>query len=91
MVPAGSQGLSRVAMQTADSRGYAQLRFEGVEVGADAVLVNTAIASANDPVQMARAFKMATEAGRIAYETGLAPKSDTASASSPLTGFLRNQ
>ena len=64
---------------------------EAMEMGADAVLVNTAIAAANDPVEMARAFKMATEAGRIAYETGLAPKSDTASASSPLTGFLRNQ
>ena len=62
---------------------------EAMEMGADAVLVNTAIAAANDPVQMARAFKMATEAGRTAYETGLAPKSDTANASSPLTGFLR--
>jgi thiazole synthase len=62
---------------------------EAMEMGADAVLVNTAIAVANDPVQMARAFKMATEAGRIAYETGLAPKSNIANASSPLTGFLR--
>jgi thiazole synthase len=63
---------------------------EAMEMGADAVLVNTAIAAANDPVQMARAFKMAVEAGRIAFETGLAPKSDTANASSPLTGFLRD-
>lgn len=63
---------------------------EAMEMGADAVLVNTAIATANDPVQMARAFKMATEAGRIAYQTGLAPQSDIASASSPLTGFLRD-
>ena len=62
---------------------------EAMEMGADAVLVNTAIAAANDPVQMARAFKMATEAGRVAYETGLAPKSNIANASSPLTGFLR--
>jgi thiazole synthase len=62
---------------------------EAMEMGADAVLVNTAIAAANDPVQMARAFKMATEAGRTAYETGLAPKSAAANASSPLTGFLR--
>jgi thiazole synthase len=62
---------------------------EAMEMGADAVLVNTAIAAANDPVQMARAFKLATEAGRIAYETGLAPQCQTASASSPLTGFLR--
>jgi thiazole synthase len=62
---------------------------EAMEMGADAVLVNTAIATANDPAQMALAFKLATEAGRIAYETGLAPQSETASASSPLTGFLR--
>lgn len=63
---------------------------EAMEMGADAVLVNTAIATAANPVEMARAFKMAAEAGRIAYETGLAPK-NTASASSPLTGFLRNE
>jgi thiazole synthase len=63
---------------------------EAMEMGADAVLVNTAIAAANDPVQIARAFKLAVEAGRIAFETGLAPKSETASASSPLTGFLRD-
>ena len=64
---------------------------EAMEMGADAVLVNTAIATATDPVQMARAFKIATEAGRIAYETGLAPKQKSASASSPLTGFLRDE
>ncbi|MCE5187049.1 MAG: thiazole synthase [Planctomycetaceae bacterium] len=63
---------------------------EAMEMGADAVLVNTAIASAQDPVRMARAFKMAVEAGRIAFETGLAPKSAAAQASSPLTGFLRD-
>ncbi|MCI0498971.1 MAG: thiazole synthase [Planctomycetales bacterium] len=64
---------------------------EAMEMGADAVLVNTAIATAANPVEMARAFKMAVEAGRIAFETGLAPKYKTASASSPLTGFLRNE
>ena len=64
---------------------------EAMEMGADAVLVNTAIATANNPVEMARAFKLAAEAGRIAYETGLAPKHATANASSPLTGFLRNE
>lgn len=63
---------------------------EAMEMGADAVLVNTAIAAANDPVRMAQAFKMAVEAGRIAFETGLAPRSETANASSPLTGFLRD-
>lgn len=64
---------------------------EAMEMGADAVLVNTAIAAATDPIRMAQAFKMAVEAGRIAYETGLAPKRATASASSPLTGFLRDE
>lgn len=64
---------------------------EAMEMGADAVLVNTAIAVADDPVAMARAFKWAVEAGRLAFETGMAPKLDTASASSPLTGFLRNE
>jgi thiazole synthase len=62
-----------------------------MELGADAVLINTAIATAADPVQMALAFKQATEAGRLAYLAGLADKSETAQASSPLTGFLRNE
>jgi thiazole synthase len=61
---------------------------EAMELGADAVLVNTAIAIANDPMRMAIAFKMAVEAGRAAFEIGLAEKLDTASATSPLTGFL---
>ena len=61
---------------------------EAMEMGADAVLVNTAIAVASDPVKMAKAFKLAVEAGRIAYESGLGKVKDTASASSPLTGFL---
>lgn len=61
---------------------------EAMELGADAVLVNTAIAVANDPNRMAVAFKMAVEAGRAAYETGLGGQSETASATSPLTGFL---
>jgi thiazole synthase len=61
---------------------------EAMEMGADAVLVNTAIAVATDPVRMAGAFKGAVEAGRIAYEIGLAPKRRQAEATSPLTGFL---
>ncbi len=60
-----------------------------LELGASSVLVNTAIAVAKDSVKMARAFKIATEAGRLAYESGLGKKLDKASASSPLTGFLR--
>lgn len=62
---------------------------EAMEIGADAVLVNTAIAIAADPVRMGRAFAMAVEAGREAYETGLAEQSSHASATSPLTGFLQ--
>lgn len=61
---------------------------EAMELGADAVLVNTAIAIASDPVRMAIAFKTAVEAGRAAYEIGLAEPTVTASATSPLTGFL---
>ena len=60
-----------------------------MEMGADAVLVNTAIASASDPVRMARAFKLAVKAGRTAHEAGLGTVQETAFASSPLTGFLR--
>ncbi len=62
---------------------------DAMEMGADAVLVNTAIATAENPVDMARAFRLAVEAGRIAYESGAATAGRTASASSPLTGFLR--
>lgn len=61
---------------------------KAMELGADAVLVNTAIAVSENPVQMAKAFKMAVEAGRMAYEARLAPKTNYAIASSPLTGFL---
>ncbi len=61
---------------------------EAMELGADAVLVNTAIAVAGDPVRMARAFADATIAGREAFEAGLGAVSDCAEASSPLTSFL---
>ncbi|MEZ8131651.1 thiazole synthase [Enterovibrio norvegicus] len=59
-----------------------------MEKGADAVLVNTAIATAANPVAMAHAFKLAVESGRMAYEAGLAGKAQHAVASSPLTAFL---
>jgi len=59
-----------------------------MELGADAVLVNTAIAVSQNPVAMAKAFKMAVEAGRMAYEAKLAPVQQHAAASSPLTSFL---
>lgn len=61
---------------------------EAMEMGADCVLVNTAIAVAGDPVAMADAFRMAVIAGRQAYEAGLGAVSDRAEASSPLTAFL---
>jgi thiazole synthase len=61
-----------------------------LEMGADAVLVNTAIAAAGDPVAMALAFRRAVEAGRLAFEAGLAARSEglEARATSPLTTFL---
>jgi len=61
---------------------------EAMEMGADAVLVNTAIAIASDPNRMARAFKMAVEAGREAREIGLAEKHWSASATSPVSEFF---
>jgi thiazole synthase len=61
-----------------------------MELGADAVLVNTAIAIASDPNRMAAAFKQAVEAGRTAYELGLAEQHLEASATSPLTAFLNS-
>lgn len=61
---------------------------EAMELGADAVLINTAMAIPSDPVRMGEAFKLAVEAGRAAYEMGLPEADDHASATSPLTGFL---
>jgi thiazole synthase len=59
-----------------------------LELGADAVLVNTAIAAANDPVAMAAAFRVGTEAGRMARRAGLGSIQRSAQPSSPLTAFL---
>jgi thiazole synthase len=61
---------------------------EAMEMGADAVLVNTAIAVASDPNRMAAAFRMAVQAGRAAFEAGLGAQQETASPTSPLTAFL---
>jgi thiazole synthase len=61
---------------------------ECLEMGCDAVLVNTAVAVARDPVQMAHAFRLGVEAGRRALLAGRAPERESAEASSPLTGFL---
>ena len=61
---------------------------EAMEMGADAVLVNTAVAVAGDPVRMAQAFAQAVAAGREAFEAGLGAQAQCAEASSPLTAFL---
>jgi thiazole synthase len=61
-----------------------------MELGADAVLVNTAIAVAKNPVEMALAFKLAVDSGRKAFEAGLGAVSVAANASSPLTSFLNS-
>ncbi len=59
-----------------------------MELGVDGLLMNTAIASAKDPVKMARAMKLATEAGRLAFQAGRIPKKLYATASSPLEGVI---
>jgi len=64
---------------------------EAMEMGADAVLVNTAVAMADDPVLMAIAFARGIEAGRMAYLAKMGPQAAVANPSSPLTGFLYNE
>ena len=59
-----------------------------MELGVDAVLMNTAVASAKDPIAMARAMKLAVEAGRLAFKAGRIPRKLYATASSPLEGML---
>jgi len=63
---------------------------KAMELGADAVLINTAIATSNDPLNMARAFNYAVRAGRLAYEIGLPEEKDYASASSPLHDLIKS-
>ena len=65
-----------------------QVIAQALEMGADAVLVNTAIAIADDPVNMAKAFRLAVEAGLLARQSGPGSRSHFAHATSPLTGFL---
>lgn len=60
-----------------------------MELGADGVLLNTAVSGAKDPVKMAKAMKLAVEAGRLGYEAGRIPKKKYASASSPLEGISK--
>lgn len=79
---------SRVPVVIDAGLGVPSHAAEAMEMGADAVLVNTAIAVAGDPVGMADSFRMAVIAGRQAYECGLGARSRMAVASSPLTSFL---
>lgn len=79
---------SRVPVVVDAGLGAPSHAAEAMEMGADAVLVNTAIAVAANPVEMARAFKLGVEAGRLAFESGLGAQADCAQASSPLTSFL---
>ena len=79
---------SRVPVVVDAGLGAPSHAAEAMELGADAVLVTTAIAVAGDPVRMAAAFARAVEAGREAYEAGLGAQSRCAEASSPLTSFL---
>ncbi|MDR0613431.1 MAG: thiazole synthase [Dysgonamonadaceae bacterium] len=79
---------SRVPVVVDAGIGAPSHAAEALEMGADAVLVNTAIAVAGDPVAMANAFRMAVECGRMAYEAQLADAVNTAEATSPLTAFL---
>ena len=80
---------SRVPVVIDAGLGVPSHAAAALEMGADAVLVNTAIATANDPVAMGRAFRLGVEAGRLAYEAGRATRSAiSASATSPLTAFL---
>lgn len=79
---------SRVPVVVDAGIGAPSHAAEAMEMGADAVLVNTAIAVANDPVEMAIAFRLAVEAGRKARLAGLGAVASGAIASSPLTSFL---
>jgi thiazole synthase len=79
---------SRVPVVVDAGIGAPSHAAEAMELGADAVLVNTAIGTARDPQAMGAAFRQAVEAGRAGFCAGLAVADDLARASSPLTGFL---
>jgi thiazole synthase len=83
---------SRVPVVVDAGLGVPSHAAAALELGADAALVNTAIAAAGDPVAMAHAFKLGVEAGRFAFEAGHAARASAgapeASATSPLTAFL---
>jgi thiazole synthase len=79
---------SRVPVVVDAGLGLPSHAAESMEMGAAAVLVNTAVAAAEDPPAMARAFRLAVEAGRLAFLSGPMGESPQARASSPLSGFL---
>ncbi len=79
---------SRVPVVVDAGIGAPSQAAEAMEMGAGAVLVNTAIGTAGDPAAMGDAFRMAVEAGRLAFRSGLPSVGRAADASSPLTGFL---
>lgn len=79
---------SRVPVVVDAGIGAPSHAAEALEMGADAVLVNTAIAVASDPIAMASAFRLAVEAGLLARRSGLGAVAQSAQASSPLTSFL---
>ncbi len=81
---------SRVPVVIDAGLGAPSHAADAMEMGADAVLVNTAIAVAGDPIMMAAAFKKAVEAGREAFNAGLGTISTSAQATSPLTSFLKD-
>jgi thiazole synthase len=83
-------GQSRIPVVIDAGLGVPSHAAGAMEMGADAVLVNTAIAVAGDPVAMADAFRMAVECGRMAFEAGPAGQATAAVASSPLTSFLND-
>src|SRR3954467_6994171 len=79
---------ARVPMIVDAGVGTASDAALAMEIGADGVLMNTAIAGAGDPVTMARAMRLAVEAGRLAYRSGRIPRRMYASASSPVEGLV---
>jgi thiazole synthase len=79
---------SRVPVVVDAGLGAPSHAAEAMELGADAVLVNTAIGTAGDPAAMGAAFRLAVQAGRSGRLAGLPAQQSIASASSPLTGFL---
>ena len=80
-----------VPVVVAAGMGAPSQAAEAMEMGADAVLVNTAVSVATNPVAMATAFKYAVEAGRAAYLAGLGAMSEVAHATSPLEAFLAEE